>query len=104
MTLDHMREIALIQISQAQRTPIIMTLIDTTLYADGALRLSRHGAGKGGDVLAHTATGKQLELPDNNEAAAIIADELANGYEPVAIFNEVARRYRLALFALQRTP
>ena len=28
-----------------------MTIIDTTLYANGALRLSRHGAGKGGNVL-----------------------------------------------------
>lgn len=28
-----------------------MTIIDTTLYANGALRLSRHGAGRGGNVL-----------------------------------------------------
>ena len=103
MTLDHLREIALIQISQSQRNAP-MTIIDTTLYANGALRLSRHGAGKGGDILVHTATGKQLELPEDSDAAAIIADELANGYGPVAIFNEIARRYRLTLFALQRAP
>jgi hypothetical protein len=40
-----------------------MTIIDTTLYANGALRLSRHGAGRGGDVLVDTVSGKQIELP-----------------------------------------
>lgn len=68
MTLDHMREIALIQISQAQRTPA-MTIIDTALYANGALRLSRHGAGHGDTVLTRTWDGKSLTLADEDTAA-----------------------------------
>jgi hypothetical protein len=42
-----------------------MTIIDTTLYCNGELRLARHGAGRGGTVLVHTATGKQFTVPDN---------------------------------------
>lgn len=41
-----------------------MTIIDTTLYADGALRLSRHGKGRGDTVLTHTPTGKQFTVDD----------------------------------------
>lgn len=41
-----------------------MTIIDTTLYANGALRLSRHGAGRGGTVLHLIETGEQLDIPD----------------------------------------
>lgn len=41
-----------------------MTIIDTTLYADGALRLSRHGAGRGGNVLMHVKSHRQIELSD----------------------------------------
>ena len=41
-----------------------MTIIDTTLYANGALRLSRHGAGKGGNVLTLVSTGEQTTLSD----------------------------------------
>jgi hypothetical protein len=41
-----------------------MTIIDTTLYADGALRLSRHGAGRGGNVLMHVASGQQCNVTD----------------------------------------
>lgn len=41
-----------------------MTIIDTTLYANGALRLSRHGAGKGGNVLTLVATGETTTLSD----------------------------------------
>lgn len=43
-----------------------MTIIDTTLYANGALRLSRHGAGRGGNVLTLVATGESLELTDTD--------------------------------------
>jgi hypothetical protein len=43
-----------------------MTIIDTTLYANGALRLSRHGAGRGGNVLMldHNGTTDQCNLSD----------------------------------------
>jgi hypothetical protein len=41
-----------------------MTIIDTTLYANGALRLSRHGAGRGGNVLMHIASGAQCVIDD----------------------------------------
>jgi hypothetical protein len=47
-----------------------MTIIDTTLYANGALRLSRHGAGRGGNVLVHVASGRQVQLTD------VTADEV----------------------------
>jgi hypothetical protein len=63
VTLDQIREIALIQISQSQRNAP-MTIIDTALYANGALRLSRHGAGKGGNVLTHLATNSSVEISD----------------------------------------
>lgn len=42
-----------------------MTILEPILYANGALRLTRHGAGKGGNVLVlegeHT---RQLDIPD----------------------------------------
>lgn len=39
-----------------------MTIIDTTLHYSGALRLANHGAGKGGIVLTHVATGEQIDI------------------------------------------
>lgn len=45
-----------------------MTIIDTTLYADGALRLAKHGAGRGDTVLTLTTCGKQFTVPDNETA------------------------------------
>jgi len=41
-----------------------MTIIDTTNYLNGKLRLSRHGAGTGGNVLLHVESGDTLELSD----------------------------------------
>jgi hypothetical protein len=41
-----------------------MTIIDTAIYANGALRLSRHGAGRGGNVLVHVPTGQQFPIQD----------------------------------------
>lgn len=49
-----------------------MTIIDTTLYANGALRLSRHGAGRGGTVLMHVPSGKQIDVPAEIEDAVTI--------------------------------
>lgn len=56
-----------------------MTIIDTTLYANGALRLSRHGAGKGGNVLVHVASGQQVEITDEGaERIAEVDQNFAN--------------------------
>lgn len=53
-----------------------MTIIDTTLYANGALRLSRHGAGRGDTVLQRTdATGFAFTVPD------AMTEGLANNLE-----------------------
>ena len=41
-----------------------MTILEPTLYANGALRLTRHGAGKGDTVLLYTPTGEQFTVPD----------------------------------------
>lgn len=38
-----------------------MTIIDTTLYANGALRLTDHGPRGGGLVLVHTRTNGRTE-------------------------------------------
>ncbi len=55
MTPDHLREIALIQISQSQRT-ISMTAAH---YANGALRLSHD---KGTHVLTRMSDGQAIEI------------------------------------------
>lgn len=72
-----------------------MTIIDTTLYANGALRLSRHGAGRGGTVLTHVPTGRQFTVPDNETAD--LADEIekyaATSYGPESVFNRLARDF-----------
>lgn len=40
-----------------------MTILEPTLYADGALRLTDHGPRGGGIVLLSTLDGTQLDLP-----------------------------------------
>lgn len=40
-------------------------LIDTYTYADGALRLTRHGDKAGGTVLMHVPSGTQLDVEDH---------------------------------------
>ncbi len=75
-----------------------MTIIDTTLYCNGELRLARHGAGRGGNVLTLVATGDQISLLDEQETLSveeIIADYLQRlGYvdRPDYIFDSV-RKY-----------
>jgi hypothetical protein len=46
-----------------------VTILEPILYANGALRLTRHGAGKGGTVLVHVPTGRQVDIPDGEELA-----------------------------------
>lgn len=53
-----------------------MAHIDITLYANGALRLSRHGKGRGGNVLMHVASGRQVNVSD--ATAQIIDDVLTH--------------------------
>lgn len=43
-----------------------MTILEPTLYANGALRLTRHGTGKGGNVLVFVPTGEQCEVSDKH--------------------------------------
>lgn len=68
-----------------------MTTIDTTLYADGALRLSRHGAGKGGTVLMLTATGEQVDIPERFERDVIFyfEQDLNDGFAASVAFSAV---------------
>jgi len=61
-----------------------MTIIDTTLYANGALRLSRHGAGRGGNVLT-------LVHSDNHTEQLQLTDQ------GVVDFNNLMTRYAAAV-------
>jgi hypothetical protein len=54
-----------------------MTIIDTTLYANGALRLSRHGAGKGGNILVHVATDEQFTV---HPECLVAVEEMLQSY------------------------
>jgi hypothetical protein len=56
-----------------------MTIIDTTLYCNGELRLARHGAGRGGNVLVHVPSGDAIALCDEQETIAVT--EIINHYE-----------------------
>lgn len=69
-----------------------MTTIDTTLYANGALRLTRHGAGRGGNVLLLVNNGngrtEQCELTDA-KADELEAGFLQSGSAPIAMFDVI---------------
>lgn len=76
-----------------------MTIIDTTLYANGALRLSRHGAGKGDTVLVHVPSARQTIFVDEDTEHVIsyLVYELVNRHRVSAsavenIFDEVSDR------------
>jgi hypothetical protein len=64
-----------------------MTIIDTTLYANGALRLSRHGAGRGGNVLVHVPSGKQLQIEDADGAHYQITRMVELGWREGPIYD-----------------
>ena len=59
-----------------------MTIIDTTTYLDGQLRLARHGAGRGGTVLTLVETGEQIDVHLEAEPAVIdmLDDYARRGY------------------------
>ena len=55
-----------------------MTILEPLLYANGALRLTRHGAGRGDTVLVYDDTTfgrqRQFSVPDNE--TAYLQDEI----------------------------
>jgi len=66
-----------------------MTIIDTTNHLNGTLRLSRHGAGRGGNVLMHVGTNSQCEISDDgvDKLEEVIArDRRAHSDRSEAIF------------------
>lgn len=64
-----------------------MAHIDTYNYFNGELRLSRHGARRGGDVLMHVPTGRQLTLhPSNVRATMRVAERL----QRAGVFSRIA--------------
>lgn len=76
-----------------------MTILEPILYANGALRLTRHGAGKGDTVLVldlgHFTD--QLDVPDDlttplqNNLEGFLADN--PGAKPVSAFAAMCRLY-----------
>lgn len=74
-----------------------MTIIDTTIYANGALRLSRHGAGKGGDVLVleHDGRTSQFDVKPGltREMLAHLVGRLNGGQGPWVVFDALEDRY-----------
>lgn len=74
-----------------------MTIIDTTLYCNGELRLAKHGPRGGGTVLTHVPSGEQLGNIGDIEA---FVAERAKRYQAWDVFNEVASRHGRA----QRAP
>lgn len=78
-----------------------MTIIDTTTYCNGELRLAKHGAGKGGNVLLHVPSGRQIELTDAGAANAprVVHNMLdhppKNQWASADIFDNIARYWRI---------
>lgn len=59
-----------------------MTILEPVLYANGALRLTRHGAGRGGNILVlerDDGTTDQVELPEDKLQDAVIQLNHMNG-------------------------
>jgi hypothetical protein len=46
-----------------------MTILEPTLYANGAIRVTDHGPRGGGIVVVHIASGLQIDVPYGAEAA-----------------------------------
>jgi hypothetical protein len=75
-----------------------MTIIDPILYANGALRLTRHGAGKGDTVLVLELGGSvrdQLEVADDltEPLQSNLEGLLEDGRSPVSAFAALTRLY-----------
>lgn len=56
-----------------------MTTLDPILYANGALRLTRHGKGRGETVLMHVPSGRQFSVPDSETRD--LADEITRKFD-----------------------
>jgi hypothetical protein len=72
-----------------------MTIIDTTLYANGALRLSRHGAGKGDTVLTHVASGRQSRIVDEDTDTVVqyLVFHADSSLDKETLFEDIDRRF-----------
>ncbi len=80
-----------------------MTILEPTLYANGALRLTRHGAGRGGNILVlevdgHGAT-EQVEISDDGaDRIDDVIGNLARRHQEAALprvaFNHIASWFR----------
>lgn len=67
-----------------------MTIIDTTNYLNGTLRLSRHGRGRGGNILMHIGTKSLCEISDagvDKLEEVIARDRRVHSDRSFAIFN-----------------
>ncbi len=77
-----------------------MPTFDTYLYANGALRLTRHGDRAGGTVLMHVPSGQQFTVPDyrTNGLMTSVEDSIDNpALDPAkAAFDMLAGFYRKA--------
>lgn len=79
-----------------------MATIETSLYADGALRLTDHGPQGGGVVLMNAQTGKQVDLPYKDANTGPILMTMLDvelramdrcRYEPAVIFERFSSMY-----------
>ncbi len=67
-----------------------MTILEPVLYANGELRLTRHGAGKGGNVLMHTLSNRQTGIVDADKADYRITHMIQLGWRSGPIFDMLA--------------
>lgn len=70
-----------------------MTILTPILYADGALRLTRHGRGRGDTVLMRTWDNRQITIDDDDTEIAQRLIEAEQGrVDPEDIFHHVRDR------------
>ena len=69
-----------------------MTIIDTDTYFAGALRFSRHGLARGGNVLTHVASGRAITITERDAPrAAFLLEHSKENAEDT--FNRASRNY-----------
>lgn len=72
-------------------------MTDILLYANGALRLTRHGDRAGGTVLMHVPIGFQFDVPDD-ETAFLVRDveaALLDGQDAEETWTGLRQLYRV---------
>ncbi len=67
-----------------------MTIFEPTLYANGALRLTRHGPRGGGNILMHVPSGRQVEIADADKADYRIINMIQLGWRDGPIYDMIA--------------